>query len=200
MSRIRRASLGLAIALILAPTPALAQADWLVTPFAGVKFGGATSIVDLELAAGRTTMTWGVSAAVLTRGIFGAEAEFAYVPGYFEKGEQNLVTASYAFDFTGNLILTLPPGATGGGLRPYAVIGAGVIHAEAADILNIFRIRRSVPAINLGVGAIGFVTNNAGVRFDVRYLRSVATDDEAALSVGRRISYWRGTVGVVLKL
>ena len=36
--------------------------------------------------------------------------------------------------------------------------------------------RRTVPAINLGGGAIGLSRNNVGVRFDVRHLRSLSTD------------------------
>lgn len=181
----------------------------MVTPFMGVKFGGSTSIVDLEQAAGKATTTLGVSTQWLTRGIFGAEVEFAYTPGYF-KGDPidiggapggSLVTpASYVADIAGNLILTLPPGATREGLRPYAVAGGGMIHAQAADVLNVLRIRRFMPAVCFGGGAMGMLTNNVGVRFDVRYLRSVASDNEAALSVGRRINYWRGTFGLVLKL
>ena len=50
-----------------------------------------------------------------------------------------------------------------------------MIHAEAADIFEVLQVRRTVPAINLGVGAIGLLTNNVGVRFDVRHLRSLST-------------------------
>ncbi len=38
------------------------------------------------------------------------------------------------------------------------------------------QVRRTVPAINLGFGAIGLITNNVGVRFDVRHLRSLSSD------------------------
>jgi len=201
LSSLRRAVLIGSLALLLAPLPARAQVDWLVTPFMGMKFGGSTSIVDLEQAAGQATFTLGASSAWLTRGVFGAEAEFAFTPGYFERGNQNLVTpASYVADVVGNLVLTLPPGATREGLRPYAVAGGGMIHAQASDVLSVLRVRRFMPALCLGGGAIGLLTNNVGVRFDLRYLRSVAHDNEAALSVGRRINYWRGTVGLVLKL
>ena len=80
-------------------------------------------------------------------------------------------------------MLSLPPGVTGGGLRPYAVIGGGLIHAEAEDFFEVFQVRRTVPAINLGVGAIGLLTNNVGVRFDVRHLRSLSKD--ASIGAGR---------------
>jgi hypothetical protein len=74
-------ALGIAIGLSIV-TPAAARADWFLTPFLGVKFGGQTSIVDLDQAAGQTTTTFGVSVSRVGDGIFGAEAEFAYVPGY----------------------------------------------------------------------------------------------------------------------
>ena len=58
--------------------------------------------------------------------------------------------------------------------------------------------RRTVPAINLGVGAIGMLTNNVGVRFDVRHLRSLSTDAPTG-GVGRRIAYSRFTIGLLLR-
>lgn len=188
-----------ALSWSLAALPAAAQQDWLLIPFIGAKSGGGTTIVDLELAAGETTVAFGAATALMTQGIFGVEAEFAYVPGYFERGTRELVTSSYVVDLTGSLVLTVPPSLTREGLRPYAVAGAGVIHAEALDILDVFRIRRSVPALNLGVGAMGFLSDRTGVRFDVRYLRSLSADDERLVAIGRRISYWRGTVGVMMR-
>lgn len=183
---------------MLAPAPARAQTDWLVTPFLGAKFGGGTSIVDLELSAGQATTTFGAATALLTHGIFGVEAELAFTPGYFERGNQNLWAHSYVADLAGSLVLTLPPGVTREGLRPYAVGGMGVVHAQARDVLEVIRVRRFVPALNLGAGAIGLLTNAVGVRFDLRYLRSIARDDALALSAGKRISYWRATVGLAL--
>ncbi len=47
----RRATILLALSLLAVPAPAFA--DLFLAPFVGVKFGGGTSIVDLELAAGR---------------------------------------------------------------------------------------------------------------------------------------------------
>jgi hypothetical protein len=39
--------------VLLVALPRAARADFFVIPFAGMKFGGSTSIVDLELAAGK---------------------------------------------------------------------------------------------------------------------------------------------------
>jgi opacity protein-like surface antigen len=188
----------LALALALVPVPA--SADLFLAPFMGVKFGGSTSIVDLELAAGETTTTLGATAFLLDDRILGYEVAFGYIPRYFEKGERDLIKpGSYAIDVMANLIVSAPPDFTRGGLRPYVIGGVGLIHAEALDLLNIFQVRRTVPAANVGVGAIGLVTNNVGVRFDVRYLQSLSTDDGTLANVGRRIRYSRATVGLVLR-
>jgi opacity protein-like surface antigen len=85
-------------------------------------------------------------------------------------------------------------------LRPYGAIGAGLVHVQAADKLRLFQVRRTVPTANLGVGAIGLFTNNVGVRFDYRYVRSLTTDDGSLSSVGRRITFSRITVGLLLRL
>jgi hypothetical protein len=184
--------------------PSAARADFFVVPFAGVKFGGSTSIVDLELAAGTKKLVLGVAALELGNGIVGFEAEFGNIAGFFaneeEAASRPLVKGgSYVNDLTGSVVLALPPGVTGGGLRPYAVIGGGMIHAEAEDTFEVFQVRRTVPAINLGIGAIGLLTPTVGVRFDVRHLRSLSKD-AAVGGVGRRIAYSRFTIGLLLRL
>lgn len=190
----------LVVAMLLA-APGTARAEVFVIPFMGVKFGGSTSIIDLELAAGETTFTLGASVLQIGNGIIGFEGDFAHIPRYFEKGDENplIKPGSYVSDLTGNIVFALPEGVTGGGLRPYVVAGGGLIHAEAADFLEIFLIRRTVPAINLGVGAFGLITNNVGVRFDVRHLRSL-TKEDASGQVGRKIIYSRFTIGLLLRL
>lgn len=188
------------LSLMLFALPAAARADFFVVPFAGVKFGGSTSIVDLELAASKKTLTLGGSAISLTDRIIGFEFEFGSITGYFENGDLGLIKpGSYVIDLSGNVRLSLPPGATGGGLRPYLVAGGGLIHAEAEDFFEVFQIRRTVPAITLGAGATGLISNNVGVRFDARHLRSLSKDASFGL-VGRRIAYSRFTIGLLLRL
>jgi hypothetical protein len=196
-----RTLLMIVASLLAMPSPA--SADFFLVPFAGVKFGGSTSIVDLELAAGKTKLVLGVAALKLDNGILGYEVEFGNISGYFGNDDLALSqpvvkTGSYVTDLTGSILLALPPGVTGGGLRPYAVIGGGFIHAEAEDFLEVFQVRRTVPAINLGIGAIGLLTPTVGVRFDVRHLRSLSKDASAGL-VGRRIAYSRFTLGLLLR-
>ena len=184
--------------------PATARADVFVAPFMGVKFGGSTSIVDLELAAGKKKLVLGVAAMKIDASVLGYEVELGNIGGFFDNQDAALnkpiiKNGSYVTDLTGSVVLSLPPGATAGGLRPYVVIGGGLIHAEAEDFLELFQVRRTVPAINLGIGAIGLLTNNVGVRFDARHLRSLSKDAPVGL-VGRRIAYSRFTIGLLLRL
>jgi opacity protein-like surface antigen len=197
-SATRCATIALVLSLLLVPAPA--SADLFLAPYVGVKFGGGTSIVDLELAAGQAKTTLGVSVFLLSDAILGYEATFGYVPQYFNGDTGPLIKpGSYLIDLMGNVVVSLPPDVTAGGLRPYIIGGVGLIHAEAADILGIFQVRRTMPAFNAGLGAVGLLTNNVGVRFDLRYLRSFTNDDGSLATVGRRISYSRATVGLVLR-
>jgi opacity protein-like surface antigen len=189
----------LAAALLLL-TPVAARADVFAVPFAGVKFGGSTSIFDIESVAGENKFTMGAALMRVDTGLFGYEAMFGYVPGYFERDNLIWAPGSFLIDLTGSLVLALPPSFTGGGLRPYATGGGGLTHVQAEDKLGALTVRRTVPGWSAGAGAIGLVTNNVGVRFDYRYVRSLTTDDGSLSRVGRRISYSRFTIGLYIGL
>ncbi|MBY0497802.1 MAG: hypothetical protein K2Y23_26635 [Cyanobacteria bacterium] len=174
-----------------------------MVPFAGMKFGGSTSIVDLELASGKKKLVLGIAARTVDDGIIGYEVEFANIAGFFGNAEEAAIrplvkSGNYVNDLTGSVVLSLPPGFTGGGLRPYAVIGGGLIHAQSEDFFDVLPVRRTVAALNLGVGAIGMITNNVGVRFDLRHLRSLASDPPTG-GVGYQIAYSRFTIGLLLR-
>ena len=124
--------------VLLVALPRAARADFFVIPFAGMKFGGSTSIVDLESAAGKNKLVLGVAALKIDNRMIGFEAEFGNIAGFFGNEEVAAIAplvkpGSYVNDLTGSLVFSLPPGATGGGLRPYAVVGGGLIHAETLD-------------------------------------------------------------------
>jgi opacity protein-like surface antigen len=191
-------------AILVAATPVAARAEFFAIPFMGMKFGGGTSIADLEFAADKKKFIMGGALMQIDEGLIGYEAAFSYIPSYLD-GEDSAFgplakSGSFVIDFTGSAIIAVPPQFTGGGLRPYVAVGAGLTHVQAADVLQLFQVRRTVPAAHVGGGAIGLFTNNVGVRFDYRYTRSLLTDDGTLRTVGRRISYSRFTVGLFLRL
>jgi hypothetical protein len=199
----RRSSFPLLVVLLLAwARPARAQ-DLLFIPYLGFTFAGGSSLfADLEQGSGESASALGGSVSVIGAGILGVEADIGYVPGFFERGEREIVVpGSFVTSLTGSVIITLPLAITRESLRPYLVAGGGLIRAEARDIQSQFPIRSTMPAIDLGGGAVGFLSNTVGVRFDLRYIRSLGQGDDALAmaDVGARVRFWRGSVGLVLK-
>lgn len=190
----------LLIAALLLSVPLPARAEIFATPFLGIKFGGSTSIVDLEFVEGAKKFSMGGSVMQIGQGLIGFEGMFGYVPEYFDGEAEFVKSGSLVIDLTGSVIIAMPAGMTGGGLRPYAAIGAGIIHAQSQEFLNLFQVRRTVPAGIVGGGVYGLLTNSVGVRFDYRYLRSLTTDDGLTIGANRRISYSRFVVGLLLRL
>jgi hypothetical protein len=193
-------------AAVLCLTAADARADWLITPFIGATFGGQTIHVDLEQGAGSTQVLFGGAGAWLTDGVIGFEADFAYAPRYFERDTRaGLVTNSYLYTLTGNVIVTLPLSITRESLRPYVTGGLGVMDGHIEDFAKILPElfdphERASAALNVGAGVIGFVTRNTGARFDLRHVRSLARDESLLTGVLRtKLSFWRATAGVTLR-
>jgi hypothetical protein len=74
----RRAGRLIIAAAILCLGPAApAAADWHLTPFIGVVFGGDTNLVDLDQAAGERKVTYGGSGMYLGAGLLGVEIDFS---------------------------------------------------------------------------------------------------------------------------
>ncbi|MCC7127073.1 MAG: hypothetical protein IT178_19685 [Acidobacteria bacterium] len=192
--------LTLLVLLLCAPLPALAQ-DLLLMPYLGFTFAGGSSLLaDLEGGAGETASAIGASVGLLGNGWWGLEADVAHVPGFFERGERELVLrGSFVTSLTGSALVTLPVRITRESLRPYLVVGGGWLRAEARDAVSSFPIRSTMPVVTAGGGAIGYLSDMVGVRFDLRYLRSLGVGDDVVIQTGPRVRYWRGSVGLVFR-
>lgn len=188
------------IATLLAAlaVPAPTRADVFLSPFAGVKFKGATNDVVFGNGAADTKLTLGVATMVVADVGVGGEVEFGYNPRFFDGGA--LGTRSGVTTLFGNVVVALPIGITRESLRPYAVGGLGWIHASANDLIGLSPFSNDFLGLALGVGAIGFVTDTTGLRFDLRYLKSVSSGDVSELNQeSARIRFWRATVGLVFR-
>jgi hypothetical protein len=187
--------------LCLGASSASARADIIITPFVGKTFAAQTTFLTVSTV-DKQTWVVGASAAWLTSSIIGAEVEFGYAPGFFGTDALTKLPGygSNVTSITGNVLLTLPVSITRESLRPYVTGGMGVLHAGVDDPLGILTLDRNMPALSIGGGAIGYVNNRAGVRFDLRYIRSTSTDvDTATLLTKPQLGFWRATIGVALR-
>jgi outer membrane protein W len=107
---------------------------------------------------------------------------------------------------TGSVVLTAPLSFTRESLRPYLVGGLGLLHVGVADRVALDNVSRNLLGLNLGGGVIGMLSDQMGLRFDVRQMRSVRDDEVATgsfpspqASVRVRLSYWRASVGVTIR-
>jgi hypothetical protein len=177
-----------------------ASADIFVSPFLGLKFKGDTNDLDLENGAAETKASLGISGVVVSDRGLGVELELGYSPRFFERADRTLIGRSGVGTLMGNLMLALPTSITRDSLRPYAVAGLGWIHASANDTLAFSDVNNDFLGLTLGVGAVGFIGDVTGLRFDLRYLKSISSGDISDVSGdSARLSFWRATIGVVFR-
>lgn len=186
--------------LVAAAAPA--AADIFVSPFFGLKFKGDTNELDFnnDVGARDTKMAVGISGVVVMDKGLGIELELAHQPRFFERTVNNLVTDSGVTTISGNVMLAAPISITRESLRPYVVGGLGWMHASASNGIGFLEFNNDFLGLSLGVGAVGFIGDVTGLRFDLRYLKSISSGDISDVSGDRaRLSFWRATIGVVFR-
>ena len=194
--------------MVFAGAPAKASADWLFTPFFGINWGGTAEFTDFggdfedEF---EQKMNFGASLSWMGAGAFGFEVDFGYSPNFFQNttGDDNFEFGdSNVTTLMANLKVGVPfGGQTGGGIRPYASGGLGLIKSRIDDPDDLFELNSTDWGFNVGGGVTGFFTDNFGLQGDVRYFRSLQDnepDDEFDLALGS-FNFWRGTVGLVFR-
>ena len=194
--------------MVFAAAPAKASADWLFTPYFGVNWGGTAGFTDV---AGdfedefERKMNFGASLSWMGAGALGFEVDFGYSPNFFEN-----TTGDGDFEFGDSNVTTLMAnlkvgapfgGQSGGGIRPYASGGLGLIKSRIDDADDLFEVNSTDWGLNVGGGVAVFFSDNFGLQGDVRYFRSLQDnepDDEVDVALGS-FSFWRGTVGLVFR-
>jgi hypothetical protein len=195
-----RRRLTVALLLCVVSPAATARADWLFTPFLGTSFAGETTFLTLEEGAG-SRITLGVSVALMGDGILGLEADIGHTPRFFEGDDpRGLVLSSRVTSVGGNLIAAAPLALTRESLRPYLLGGLGLLQARSRDLAGVFPVTEDRLGLTLGGGALGFVSDRTGLRFDVRYIKAISGADGLLARPGvSRLSFWRATVGVTIR-
>ena len=189
-----------AIAIVmLGVRPAVAQ-QLVVSPFVGASFRTATSIVDLENAAGHVKVAIGSSVGWQGDGWFGVEGDVGFHPGFFS-GDAGLVTSSRVVTAMATLVVHLPRRLSPAWIRPYGTIGAGALFVSIEDTGNVFTSRSSQAAFGAGGGVVFAVRSRLGVRADIRYFRSTFEDPLTGIpAIGERhLNFWRVSAGPVIR-
>ena len=176
-----------------------ARADFFFTPFAAIKFAGDATIVDLDSGASNSKFTLGGMAGVLTDGLFGVEADVAYVPRFFERSAGALVTSSHVLTLMGNVIVAVPRSVTGYSLRPFVSGGAGLLHASIDDVAEILPVNVNLFGVNAGGGVLGPLSQDLDVRLELRWFKSVTSGGERPLRPGPPLTFWRLAVGLTIR-
>ncbi len=188
------------LSAVAAPSPA--AADWLFTPFVGATFGGNAEVGgsgdsfrnDFE-----RKISYGATLGWMGAGIIGFEADFGYSPNFFRADDNsdnfNLVGDGNVTTLMGNLVVGAPMGP----IRPYASGGVGLLKSKVDSAGQFFDASRSDFGYDLGAGVMA-MGGNIGIRGDVRYFRSLQSNDSDGIdfSLGN-FKFWRGTVGVTFK-
>lgn len=202
MLRCARRALALSILLTLG-IPSAAKAEWHLTPFIGQTFGSSTTLLDLELASDKAHWHFGGAVTLIGEGPLGVEGLFVYTPSFFERSSSvpglPPVTSSFQMSLMGNVVVAAPRSWNEYGLRPFLSGGLGMMRSSSDDVSQLLPLRLTRLGYNVGGGAVGFLSNRAGVRFDVRYYRMQPQEDfDLAFGVAR-LSFWTASIGVVIR-
>jgi hypothetical protein len=152
---------------------------------------------------GSAQLMFGAS-TVLLGDVFGVEADFGRVPGFFERDDEDpQIVRSSVLTLTGNVVVAVPRRFAEYALRPYFAAGFGLIRARSEDDLAAFPIRDTLAAVDLGGGATGFFSDRVGVSWDLRHFRAVGGEPRSpAVTIdgeAPRLSFWRANMALVLR-
>ena len=197
----------------LLAAPATAAAEWHITPMVGLTFAGKSTLNDLDQATGKSHPNLSISGALLGGGLLGIEGVATLTPGFFQTdppgvfqpgAENRLVGNSRLFTVMGNVVVTAPRRWTEYNLRPFVSGGVGLMRISKQDALepfiDVFSFTENLFGYNIGGGAVGFLTRNTGVRFDVRYYSTVHGTFTGPIAVGDiHVRYMTASIGIVFR-
>ncbi|SRR6266545_1091553 len=189
----------LTICVLVLTVPRAAAAEWHLTPMIGETFLGRTSIIDLEAATDKHRKNLGGSVALMGSGVLGVEALVVWTPGFFQTGNQDLIKKSRTLALMGNVMVTAPRRWTEYTLRPFVSGGFGLLNASRTEVAAVFPTTANMSGYNIGGGAIGFLSERTGLRFDLRYYNNLGGDPNAASIGPVQLRYMTASVGLVLR-
>jgi hypothetical protein len=187
----------LAVAVVLvdvAAPPALA--DGFITPFYGTNFGGDSNCPQLSGCQNKP-IDFGVSLGSMGA-VFGFEEDIGFAKNFF--GSTPGVDSS-VFTAMSNLLV----GVGAGPVRPYVLVGLGVIRPHTSLTLDNSDFDKYALGYDIGLGVNGFFSKHVGVRGDLRQMHTIqeipflgSVGNQDIFAPNTRLGFWRASVGLVL--
>ena len=185
------------VVMTLAPMPA--RADTLFIPFFGVNVGGDSGKKFSE-AFDTSQFNWGASLTFMGGGVFGVEGDFGFSPDFYGKTD---LGGSNVFTATGNLLIGIPFGGQQGfGIRPYGVVGAGLLKSKSDFGTDVAEIDENDVTWSAGGGVLMFFGTSVGIRFDIRYFRTFNDLEILGVPIAEspgKIDFTRSSLALVLR-
>ena len=166
-----------------------AHAEGFVTPFVGFDYGGDVGAALTHTFPEGNSTTWGVSLGG-SSGVFGGEVDFGYAPQFFATsgGDSAVMT------LMSNLMLVLPAGP----VRPYGVVGLGLIRSHAQLNSSLADVSQNTLGYDIGGGINIFFVHSVGIRGDVRHMHTLQ-DITLGVFQNQPLDFWRASAGLTLR-
>jgi hypothetical protein len=185
-------------ALLLVNPVAARAAEWHIKPFVGLTFGGNTTFVDPEEAVGKANPVVGAT-GVWLGDVLGIDGDLGLSPGFFESGGQDKVASSRVTTLTGNVVVAVPKRMVEYTLRPYFVGGLGLMHVQSEGRLGALPVSSTLPAMDLGGGVTGFLSDRVGLSWEVRRFQSFNGQTRGTTFDPEHLAFWRLNMAVVIR-
>ena len=89
-------------------------------------------------------------------------------------------------------------GQKGVGIRPYGLVGLGVVRSKVDALGQVLSLDHSEAAWDFGGGVMFFFGTNVGVRGDLRYFRTFGALNLVTPGLGK-LDFARGSAGLILR-
>jgi opacity protein-like surface antigen len=182
-------ALAIVAAALSIPSTAAAQTDsssWFAAPFTALSFRGDAM---------KRPPVYGASAGWIGRRL-GFEGEVADAPDFFE--QTGFLTYRRVTTVMGNGLYQF---WSGGVAQVYATGGVGLVRPRLTEAGGLASLETNKFGFNVGGGTLGHLSEQIGVRGDVRYIRTAGTSDSDANPFGldlTRFEFWRASAGLVV--
>ena len=187
-----------------------ASADWLLTPYLGVVFGGAANTFNVNNLSDEfeQRVSFGASATWLYKtGRVGLEVDYHLAPNFYQITGTSQNVALLDLDSSVqtlmlNAVVGPTMGTSGPRLRPYAAVGVGLMRASVNSADKLFdNLSNNELGLNIGGGLHMFFNDRVALRGDARYFLGFKKGDDGGedLDFEDDFNFGRATLGVTFR-